>query len=76
MKAVVVRLAFEDDAKILDVMGSALEHLDGLRGVAVLGGDGTTILVSAAKDDPKNGRSIAEFLAAGEDGSLDEAGPL
>ena len=64
MKRVAVRLAFEDDADVQQVLAAALTHLPELRGCLILGGDSQPILTSAV--DVPEGQKIAELLAAGE----------
>jgi hypothetical protein len=64
VKAVTVRLAFEDDANVQHVLASALDHLPPLRGALIAGGDSQPILTSARS--VAEGREIAELLAAGD----------
>jgi hypothetical protein len=69
VKRVVARLAFEDEADVQQVIGSALKHLPGLRGVAIMSGEGSTILTAA--DSVDEGTAIAEFLV-GDDQRVEE----
>ena len=64
MKRVSVRLAFEDDADVQQVLASVLDHVRALRGVRIDGGDSQPILTSATSVD--EGREIATFLAGGD----------
>lgn len=72
-KVVVVRLAMDDDAPVMEVLASVIKHVQVIRGAMIVGGDTSQILATGA--DMGESRDVAELLAA-DDGDVEPAGTI